>query len=294
MFSWLNDQFWTNSKIPKDSFEKAASEIRKKVPKVLSRHFLNTFAESSLSCHLVQQNIRCQPPVEQSSPGTGSRRHSISHLGKLAPGSSEKQSQMRHDSHFCWKYGSLPPKRIANIFHLLCSTFCKIQHDIILHLRLQHIHHFRTFQNTPTWNSLKNAPGPVAWYHISGRIWNLTCTDWNILGNCHWPRRWKLIPSGFPKWHADVEFVHENTWKTTVNYLSICMAFIGYLGSTPDPATVEDHYIWIGGGMNPIDISMRLLTPAQAPDWRLHCGCPNTLHSLQNRLSTGSSLMDVT
>ena len=98
---------------------------------------------------------------------------------------------MGHDSHFCWNCGSSPPKRIANIFHLLCSTFCKVQHDIILHLRFQHIHHFRTFQNTPTWNSLKNAPGPVAWYHISGRIWNLTCTDWNILGNCHWPRRWK-------------------------------------------------------------------------------------------------------
>ena len=56
------------------------------MPKVLSRHFLNTLAESSL-CHLVkQQNIPLMPPpVEQSSPGTGSRRHSISHLGKLAP-----------------------------------------------------------------------------------------------------------------------------------------------------------------------------------------------------------------
>ena len=136
---------------------------------------------------------------------------------------------MVHDSHFRWNYGSSPPKRIANIFHLLCSTFCKVQRDIILHLRFQHIHHFRTFQNTPTWNSLKNAPGPVAWYHISGRIWNLTCTDWNILGNCHWPRRWK--PTGFPKWHADVEFVHENTCKNHC-YLSIGMVFIGYLGPT--------------------------------------------------------------
>lgn len=36
--------------------------------------------------------------------------------------------------------------------------------------------------------------------------------------------------------------------------------------------------------VNPIDISMRLLTPAQAPDRRLHCGCPNTLHSLQQQV----------
>lgn len=155
---------------------------------------------------------------------------------------------MGHDSHFRWKFGSSPPKRIANIFHLLCSTFCKVQHDIILHLRFQHIHHFRTFQNTPTWNSLKNAPGPVAWYHISGRIWNLTCTDWNILGNCHWPRRWK--PTGFPKWHADVEFVQ---WKHMQKPLLLVNMYdfhwISWT-SSPDPATVEDHYrtpAWIGG-----------------------------------------------
>ena len=87
MFSRFNDQLWTNSKSPRILLKKKkASEIRKKMPKVLSRHFLNTLAESSL-CHLVnQQDIPLMPPpVEQSSPGTGSRRHSISHLGKLAP-----------------------------------------------------------------------------------------------------------------------------------------------------------------------------------------------------------------
>ena len=44
--------------------------------------------------------------------------------------------------------------------------------------------------------------------------------------------------------------------------------------------------------VNPINISVGLLTLAQAPDRRLHCGCPNTLHSLQQQVKHWKFLFD--
>lgn len=71
-------------------------------------------------------------------------------------------------------------------------------------------------------------------------------------------------------------------------YLSICMTFIGYLGPSPDPATVEDHYrtpAWIGGWTQQLKLQTGVCTVA----------APTPCTPCSNRLSTGSFfLMDVT